>query len=455
MKPIKGGSDLNQGKVLRTLIVFSLPFMLSTLLQMLYSLVDMVVVGQVVGSGGLSAVSTGSMLMELIMVFCVGFSSAGQIIISQHVGAGKREGIYSVNGTLLTVISLLALILMTVGLCGGGSFLRLLNIPEEAEAYGQTYVRVCSTGVIFTALYNMISAVFRGMGDSSHPLLFIFIATATNLVLDILFVAVLRWEVFGAALATVIGQAVSVVSSLIFLAGHQDEFCFSFRPKYLRPNGRAAAILFRLGIPLALQSSAVMFSFLFVSSMINSLGVEVSAVFGVGQKLRNIPSMMTQAIGLGAAAMVGQAFGAGNTDRVSRIYKDGCLVNAVIIAAVSIVYIAFPTQCFRLFTPDEAVLGYASMFMFTLALEMPAKIFMPSGGALISGCGNTALSMTLALCDAFLGRVLFTWLFGSFLQMGAFGCFLGYHLATYVTAVPQVIYFCMGTWKKRKRLILE
>ncbi len=95
------------------------------------------------------------------------------------------------------------------------------------------------------------------------------------------------------------------------------------------------------------------------------------------------------------------------------------------------------------------------MFMFTLSLEMPTKIFMPSGMALISGCGNTALSMTLALCDAFLGRVLFTWLFGTVLQLGAFGCFLGYHLATYVTAVLQVIYFCMGTWKNRKRLILE
>lgn len=447
--------DLNQGNVFQTLFLFSIPFMLSTMFQTLYSMVDMIVVGNFVGKEGLSAVANGSQLMELIIVFCVGFSTAGQIIISQYVGAKKTEKIWKINGTLFTVLIIFSVVLTCIGLLGGGALLKILSTPSEAFSYARSYVLICSGGILFTGLYNMISAIFRGMGDSRHPLYFIAIASIVNIILDLLFVGVLKWAVAGAALATVIGQGVSVVCSLIFLQRHQQAFYFALRKEYMKPDKAITRMLFRLGIPLALQSSAVMISFLFVNKMINGLGVAVSAVFGAGQKLRNIPGIMTQAIGLGATAMTGQAFGANLQKRVSQIYLYGCLINTIISVSICAVFMIWPQECFRLFTSDESVLAYAPMFMLTLLIEMPAKIFMPSGGALISGCGNTRLSMTLAFCDAFIGRIFMTWLLGKYFGMGAFGYFLGYTSATYVTSVPQIIYYLMGTWKNRKRLIEE
>ncbi len=447
--------DLTSGSVFHTLIVFSLPFMLSTLLQTLYSMVDMMAVGNFVGKEGLSAVATGGQLMELITVFCVGFSTAGQIIISQHMGAHQEAKVCRISGTLCTILAGLALFLTAVGILGADVFLKILNIPPEAAGHAHTYVTICSLGILFTGFYNMIAAVFRGMGDSRHPLIFIAIASVINILLDLFFIGVLKWQVAGAAAATVIGQASSVICSVIFLYQHQKEFYFSFQLQNFKPDRRMAKLLLSLGIPLGLQSSAVQISFLFVNSMINGLGVSVSAVFGAGQKLRNIPGIMTQAIGLGATAMIGQSFGAGLTDRVSKIYKSGCMVNAAIGTVITVVFFLFPEASFRLFTADKGVLEYAPVFMFTLLIEIPAKIFMPSGSALISGVGNTRLSMTLALCDAFAGRIFLTWLFGNKLGLGAFGCFLGYTLATYVTAVPQVVYYLAGTWKGRKRLIAE
>lgn len=445
--------DLTQGDVFKTLVIFSLPFMLSTVLQTLYSTVDMMIVGNVVGKDGLSALSTGSQLMEMIAVVCVGFSSAGQVLISNYVGARQKKEVQKINSTLTFLMVLLALVITVIGVAGCDTFLKLLNTPQEALPHARQYVIICCLGILFTGLYNMVSAIFRGMGDSRHPLIFIAIASGVNVVLDLLFVCVFRLGAAGAAIATVIGQAVSVICSLTFLNRKKEEYCFSFRPSEFKVDGKVAAALCRLGIPMALQTSAVYISFLFVSSMINAMGVVVSAAFGASQKIRNMPNMMTQAIGLGATAMMGQNFGAGKMDRVRKIYLSGCKINAVFGVLFAVIYGLFPVRVFQLFTGDAQVLEYAGMCIFCILLEIPAKIFMPSGSALINGNGNVKLSMALALSDAFVGRIFLTWFLGKVMGFGVSGYFLGYCLATYVTAVPQVIYYLSGRWKKQRRLI--
>lgn len=444
--------DLTKGPVAKTLFRFSFPFMLSTLLQTLYSTMDTVIVGQFLGSAGLSAVSNGSQMMQMVYMICIGFSTAGQVLIAQAKGAGNRAKINKVISTLMILQIILAVIMMLVCCLIPGVLLNLLNTPEEAFEQARYYIIICGIGVVFTGLYNMFAAVLRGLGDSKHPLLFVAIASVLNIVLDIFCITVLDMNVAGAAVATVIGQVVSVVFSFYFLAKHSEELGIDFHVKHFRYDGRIAGQIIRLGIPMAIQSAAIHFSMLFVSSMINVQGVDASAAYGVMCKIKSIPSVITQGLGLGTAGMVGQCLGADDKDRVSRIVWTCMLFCLCVCAVFAVGYLTVPELFFRMFTSDEGVMAYAVMVMSLLALELPACVPMPACNNLISAQGFVALSFVVAMLDAFVGRVFLCWFCGMYLGMGTFGYFLGSVLGTYVTAILVFIYFISGLWRKRKAL---
>ena len=448
-----GTRDLTEGRVFHTLLVFSIPFMASNIMQTLYSMVDMMIVGNIVGQDGLSALSTGSTLMETMVVILIGFTSGGQVVIAQHLGSGQKEKVPNINGTLTILTLLISLAFMLAGLIGCDFFLTLLNTPDEAFAYAHDYVTIYSAGILFTGLYNMISAVFRAQGDSRHPLIFVTVATVINVVLDLLFVGVFRWAAAGAAFATIIGQAVSVIFSVVFLLRHQAEFHFRFAARFFCPDLPLMGKICRLGIPMALHSSTIQISFLFVSGMINALGVAASAAFGAMQKIRNLPGFVMNSFSMGANSMIGQNYGAGKYDRIREVVLSSFLLSGIVSAIAAAVLFLFPRPVFGLFTSDEEVLTYAAMCMLCIIIELPARSVMTGGLALINGIGNMPLSIVLGIVDAFLGRIGMTWLFGSCLGLGAFGCFLGYTLATYLSAVPQLIYFLSGIWTRRKRKI--
>ena len=445
--------DLINGPVAKTLFLFSFPFMLSTLLQTLYSTTDTIVVGQVLGSSGLSAVSNGSQLMAMVYMICIGFSNGGQVLIAQAKGAGDREKLQKIIGSLFVLQTLMCLVIGALCLVFSRQLLSLLHTPPEAFEQANYYIIICSIGILFTGFYNMLSSVLRGMGDSRHPLIFVFIATSLNIVLDILFVAVFRWNVAGAAVATVIGQAVSVIISLIFLARHSEEFGVDFRLKKLRPDRQFSRQILALGFPMAIQGAAIQLSFLFVGRLINSLGVNESAAFGVMTKVRSIPAFIVQGFGLGEASMVGQNLGAGKQDRVQKTVIYCILFSAAVYIVAACFYLFAPTGCFRLFTQDPAVLSYAKMCMVVLAIELPAFTVMPACNGLVSAQGFISLSLTVCFVDAFAGRILLSWALGSAAGLGAFGYFLGYTLATYITGTVVFVYFVSGWWKKRAKLV--
>ena len=444
--------DLTEGPVAKTLILFSLPFMVSTLLQTLYSTVDTIVVGQYLGSAGLSGVSNGSQLMQLIYMMVIGFSSAGQVLIAQSKGAGDIDRINKSVGTLFYYVLGISLVLGAICVVFSEQLLTLLNTPAEAFYYAKDYIVICGWGMIFTGFYNMFSSILRGMGDSRHPLIFVAIASGINLILDVVFIAWFQWGVAGAAYATIIGQAISVLFCFYYLTGHAEEIGFRFRVKELRFDGRSGKEMVVLGIPMMLQSAAIHFSVLFVNALVNVLGVDVSAAFGVSSKLRNLPGILTQGMSMGCVSMIGQNLGAGRKDRVASTINWGIGICAIICAAFGIIFLGLPTICFRLFTQDEAVLAFAGMTMFTLACEMPAKSVMSACNALINAQGFVKFSLVIAFIDAFAGRVFLSWLLGIFFNLGAFGFFMGFTLATYLTAIPALIYYLSGLWKKRELL---
>lgn len=444
-------TDLTTGPVARTLVSFSLPFMVGTLLQTLYSTVDTAVVGQYLGSAGLSAVSGGSQIMQVVYMLCIGFINAGQVLIAQFVGARRDADVRKVVGTLLPVTLGISILLGLLCVVSCDLLLDLMNTPPEAMGYARDYVVISGWGMVLTGLYNMLSAIYRGVGDSRHPLLFVAIASVINVVLDIVFVAVFEWGVAGTAWATLIGQACSVALGLLHITRRIGRHHPPARLEEPRLDPATAASLARIGLPMALQSCAIQLSFFFVSSQVNTLGVAVSAAFGVSVKIRNIPTVLTQGLALGGSSMDGQNLGAKKYDRVRETTRCGIAICTVISIVFGVLFVAAPEACFRVFTQDPEVLALAPMAMFTLAVSMPTRCVMSACEALIEAQGFASFLLVISLIDAFAGRVFFCWLFGTALGMGAFGMFLGYNLATYLTAIPVFAYYASGLWLRREQ----
>lgn len=443
-------TDFTQGSISKKMLRFSVPFMLSNAMQVLYSIVDMIVVGKFVGSAGLSAVSTASGVFTFMTMLCMGFSTGGQVYISQLIGAGKREKLNATIGTLFSVVTLIGAVMTVVGLIFKAPVLSIMNTPEESFAMALDYMLVCSIGIIFTYGYNMVSAVLRGMGDSKHPFLFIVIAAIMNLVLDLLFVAVFKWGVAGAAIATILGQAFSFIYALIFLYKRKEQFGFDFRLKSLKPDKDVCKKLIALGVPFALQSCAINISMLFVNSLINTLGVNESAVFGVGIKIDDIINKVTQAFTFATSAMVGQNAAAGEIRRTRHIVYFSWLFTAAAYAIFTVIYLTSSEMLFSLFTDDIGVIELAPIFVCALVWSFPAMIVMRGTNGFIQGIGNAKLSLVLALIDGFFMRIAFSYLLGITFNLGLFGFLLGYALAPYGTALPGMMYFFSNKWEKLK-----
>ena len=219
--------DFTNGNIAKQLLFFTIPFMASNALQVLYSTIDMIIVGEYVGTAGLSAVSQSSLIMNFAAMVCLGFSNAGQVLISQAIGSGKLKKMNDIIGTLFSLIVIFALFLSVIIIIAKNLILDVMNVPDESYKMAMDYLIICGAGLIFTAGYNMVSAVLRGMGDSKRPFLFIGIASLVNLILDILFTGIMGFGVAGAAWATIIGQAVSFLFSIYYLLKNKTEFIVS------------------------------------------------------------------------------------------------------------------------------------------------------------------------------------------------------------------------------------
>lgn len=444
--------NFTQGNIARQLLLFALPFMASNALQVLYSTIDMVIVGKFVGTAGLSAVSQSSQIVNFATMVCLGFSNAGQVLLAQALGAGKRREMNDIIGTLFSFISLLALVLSGIILFVQTWILDVMNIPAESYSMARDYLVICAGGLIFTAGYNMVSAVLRGMGDAKRPFLFIGIASFVNLVLDILFTGVFGWGVAGAAWATIIGQAVSFLFSLYYLFKKKAEFGFDFEKKSFLPRRKYVKMITGLGTPMAIQSGCINISMLFVNSMINDVGVVASATFGVGVRIDDIVNKISQGIQYAAVPMISQNIGAKNTKRAKAVVYYAWLYSLIMTAFFMILYVTLGKQLFMLFSDDPLVHGMSGEFVRAILWMFPAFAVMRGSGAFIQGIGNAKLSMVLAILDGVALRIGLSWLFGIYLGWGFYGFVLGYGLAPYGFALPSLIYFLLGRWQRRKAL---
>ena len=443
--------DLTTGSVPRTLISFSLPLFLSGLLQLVYNMVDMIVVGNFVGTEGLSAVAIGGEVLMLITFVAMGFSNAGQILISRYVGARRTDLVGEMVGTLFTLLESLAVIIMIILLFTYQGIIAWLNTPDEIWEYTRQYSITCVYGVVFIYGYNLVSAILRGMGDSKHPFMFIAIASVINVILDILFVGPMKMGPRGAALATVIGQAISFFFALRLLYKNRAQIHFDFHPKHFRIGKNVIRNLLSLGIPMVIQSAAITFSMLFVNSYINTYGTVAVAVTGVARKLESMISVVSQAISSAGGAMVSQALGARKTERVPKIVFHAMWIVAIPAAVFAVITLFRPELLFGLFSQDPAVMAMAITYVPIAMIQYLGCVLRPPNFALINGSGNSKLNFAVALLDGIFTRIGLSLLLGATLGLGIRGFWYGNALSGLVPFLIGTAYLLSGRWKTYKK----
>lgn len=444
--------DFTTGSVSRQLVLFSIPLFLSNLLQAVYNMVDMAIVGQVEGGAGLSAVSVGGDVVNLLTFLVMGMSSAGQVIISQYIGSNRQDRLDKLIGTLSTFLLLCTVVLSGMCLLLREQILGWMNTPEDAWAGALAYSVTCAVGLIFISGYNVVSAILRGMGDSKHPFLFIGIAAVLNVILDLAFVASpLKLGAFGAALATVIAQGFSFLCGLIFL--FRCRLGLAFQRSSFRINPAELSALVKLGIPMAIRYAAIQMSKLFVNSWTNSFGTTISAVTGVGNKLGTISILFATSISTAGSSMVGQNMGAEKYNRVSRVVGAAFVINLVCSGVLIAFIFGAPNFVFGLFAgDDQAVLNGCMEYIPVAALLFLSSSMRSPFNAFVSGTGSYWLNFVIAILDGIVARIGLSLLLGLTLNMGYLGLWYGNALAGFAPFLVGGAYFLSGAWRRKLKI---
>lgn len=440
-------NDLTNGSVTKLLLKFAFPLFVSNALQAVYNIVDMIVVGQYIGGVGMSAVSIGGDVLHLLTFVAIGFSSAGQVLISQDVGAKNMDAVKKTIGTMFTFLLGISLVISVGCYFIRDLMLQLLNTPVESYAYTMDYTVTCIVGLFFIYGYNIISAILRGMGDSRRPFVFIAIAAVVNIVLDLVFVAVFHMEVFGAALATVISQGISFVIAFVYLYINRKSFGFDFKPASFKIERQAFKKLIALGVPMAIQSAAINLSKIVLTSWINLYGVVFSALSGLYNKINMMIGIVSQSFTTAGSTMVGQSLGAGKYDRVPKIMKVVLYSSMLISTVLAVALFFFSEPIFRMFTNDEEVLAIASIVVIPAILNMYGSATRSMSFSLMNGSGNAKLNFAVAIIDGMISRIGISALLGFAVGMGCQGFWYGDALAGYMPMVIGLIFFFSGRWR--------
>ena len=320
-------NDFTQGSILKKLALFMLPILGALILQAAYGAVDLLVVGRFGSTSGLSAVSTGSQVLNLVSFVVTQFAMGITVLIARYLGEKKPERIGSVIGGAAVVFAVISAILFIVMIAFAHPISVLMQAPEEAVSLTTSYVRICGSGIFFIVAYNLLSAIFRGLGDSKSPLLFVLVACIVNIFGDLFLVAGLHLDAAGAALATVFAQAVSVVCAIVILL--KKKLPFSIKKSDLCFNSQCKRFL-GIGLPLALQEFLTQMSFLALCAFVNRLGLEASSGYGVACKIVNFAMLIPSALMQSMASFVSQNVGAGKLKRAKQSMFTGIGVGLLV-----------------------------------------------------------------------------------------------------------------------------
>ncbi len=437
--------SLVSGNIKRTLLKFALPFLGASFLQFLYGAADLMIVGRFADAAGISAVSTGSQVMQAITSLVTGLATGGTVLIGQYVGARRREDVRASIGTMFSLFTLIAIVLTLISALCTNAVVALMRVPAEAVIPARQYLFLCSCGILFITGYNMVSAILRGLGDSRRPMYFILIATVVNIAGDLLLVGVFGMGAAGAAIATISAQALSLILSLLVL--RRRDFPFDFKRASFRLHRGRCAKLVSLGAPVAVQNVLVTISFLIITAIVNAIGLNESAAVGVVERIITFAMLAPSAFMAALAAMTAQNMGAGRPDRAGLSLKYGILFCLLCEGAMFILLQLSPVLWMGLFSPEPAVIAHGALYLRTYSFDCITVSFVFCLNGFYSGCGRTGFTMVNNLVSTFAVRVPVVFFVSRIAGATLLHIGIGAPAASAVQIVIQLIYYRSGRWR--------
>ena len=441
---MQSNTTFTRGRILAPLLRFALPVLGALILQAMYGAVDLLVVGRFGTPADVSAVSTGSQLMQTITSMITGLSMGTTILLGQSIGAGEGERSGNIIGAAICLFGGLGVLATIIVPLLASPLCSLMQAPQEAFRQTAQYISVCAGGSLFIVAYNVLGSVFRGMGDSRTPLIAVLIACIVNIVGDLLFVAVFKMAAMGAALATVLAQGISVILCLLLI--RRRGLPFPFSRKNIRPHGKLLARTLRLGSPIALQDLLVSISFLVILAIVNSLGVVASAGVGVAQKLCNFIMLVPSAFSQSLSAFVAQNIGAGESCRARKAMVYGMAASFVLGCIMAWAAFFHGDMLGSIFARDADVIAAGADYLKAYAIDTLLVSFLFCFIGYFNGCGNTTFVMLQGLAGAFGVRIPVSWLMSRQADVTLFK--IG--LATPFSTIVQII-LCVGFFYHLRR----
>lgn len=445
-------ADFTQGNILKKLVTFMMPILGALILQAAYGAVDLLVVGRFGSTSGLSAVSTGSQVLNLVTFVVIQFAMGITVLIARYLGEKRPERIGAVIGGGAVVFTMMsvALFIAMVGFARPISV--LMQAPAEAVDLTASYVRICGAGILFIVAYNLLSAIFRGLGDSKSPLLFVLVACIVNIIGDLVLVAGLHMDAAGAAIATVTAQALSVVFAVMLLL--KKDLPFAITKKEFRLNPQCRKFL-KIGLPLALQEFLTQISFLALCAFVNRLGLEASSGYGVACKIVNFAMLVPSSLMQSMASFVSQNIGAGKKKRAKQSMFTGIGVGLAVGCVVFVLVLFKGDVLCSAFSTDAAIIqnGFAYLKGFAPETLVTAILFSMVG--YFNGNNKTVWVMTQGLIQTLLVRLPLAYFMSIQPNASLTKIGLAAPVATTVGIVLNIGFFSYLNWAEQRRSILS
>ena len=440
--------NFTEGKLFSPMIKFAMPTLAAMFLQTMYGAADMLIVGQFASAVDASAISTGSWIMHLITAFVMGIAVGTTVLLGRRLGEGRPEAAGKIIASSIQMFTCISLFVTVIMVAFAPRIAEIMHTPAEAFDKTVTYIRICSMGTIFIVAYNVMGSIFRGIGNSTVPLITVTIACITNIVTDLVLVAGLKMATAGAAIATVFAQFLSVVLSIVIIS--RKKMPFTIQKKDFNLDFHSIGEIVRIGIPVALQDVLVNVSFLVITAIVNSLGVIISAGVGVAEKLCGFVLLAPSAFSQTMTAIVAQNMGADKPDRAKKALVYG-IASSFAVGAVMAYFSFFHGDILAaIFSRDEAVIEAAAQYLKAYAVDTMLVSIMFCMVGYFNGCGKTTFAMMQGILGAFCVRIPVSYFMSKLVPVNLFYIGLATPASSLLQTVLCIVYFVYLTRKNRR-----
>ena len=434
---------MTEGNIWKLLIIFSIPLILGNLLQQMYNTADSIIVGNFVGSNGLAAVGSGTALINLIIAFSQGAAVGAGVIVSQNLGARDKQKTKLAVHTAMCIAIILGVILSAIGVIFSRDLLIWMKTPKSVLKDSVLYLQIYCGGLILNVIYNMATGILNAAGNSKRPLIYLAIASVTNIILDLVFIKELKWGVKGAAIATDISQALSCVLAVGYLLRVNSDY--KLIVKELKIHGNTAKQIIRVGLPTAIQNMVISFSNVLVQSSVNSYGATAMAGYAAYLKIDGFNILPVLSISMAVTTFTGQNVGAKKPDRIKKGMWNALIMGVVYTVIIGVVILLTSHTVLGLFTKDNEVITYGQ-----LAMKYFCPFYFLLGilnilAGTVRGAGKGVPPMLILLFSMCIFRILWIKIALPFYST-IDGVFILYPISWFVGMVLMIIYTKFGKW---------